>query len=806
MPVAQIEGYQDHIWRELQQNGVSYNVQIDNQPDQRRWSLDPVPVIYSAAEWTKIEAGLTQRAKLMDLLLADLYGERRLIRDGLLPQELIYRHSGFMRSCDGLYDQRDQHLTNYAASFTRDSDGQHWVINDYSEAPHGSGYALENRSIIADTLPDTFASSRVRRLVGYFRRVKQSLVQSARTTINPRIVLLSSGVDSPSYFEQAYLATYLGITLVQSGDLTVRNRHVFLKSLGGLEKVDVIFRFVASATIDPLAIPQPRGGGLSGITGLVEAVRAGTVVVVNPIGAEVLENPGLLGYLYGISEELLGEELLLPHVATWWCGAPKACRYVIERLDQLVIKSIDRRLAQPVIFGSRLSKEKLADLKARILADPGLFVAQDQAHYSSAPSVIDNALEPRLILTRAFATSDGTGSYSIMPGALVKTTSDPTTEVVSTLMGAESKDAWIEGERDRSEDFVSMWDQDAAAITHTDDTHLPSRSGENLFWTGRNTTRCAVLVRTLRHAIAVGSFNAIPSQKMRRDHLRYLIDLINAVMNTPVEPASTPALETPPTEQLTRLLTDPLLFGSLPYSLRALEYSSFNVKDIWSQDTSQVLANLKDFSLSATPGSTPFFQEAEEAMGQLITNINAFVGLGLESMTRNAGWHLLDIGRRVEQAQLVVSVLRHGMTQDIDESLEPLNFQALLASLDSLVTYRRTYRVQGRADLVLQLMLLDTNNPRSLIYQALRIKEHLAGLPGDIGEDRQHWQLVNSVERLLDIIDTMSPEQMQTVDPTTPHRAILADMLDSITSNLTEIGSCLEATYFLHADAFEPVE
>ena len=358
----ELESMEQDVWQHLRRNGVSYNIEGENEPESRPWPLDPIPIVYSEEEWSTIEKGLVQRTQLLELILQDLYGPRNLIREGILPQELIYRHSKFLRACDQIIPASGQFLPFYAANLARDDKGNFWVVNNYTEAPHGCGYALENRTVIVKTLPGPFAKCHVRRQADFFRAFKKNLIAQSKRVKSPRIVLLTPGPEAASYFEHAYLASYLGITLVLSGDLTVRRGKVWLKALEGLQRVDVIFRFFSGAHLDPLALPPAVAGAPRGVPGLLDAARQGQVAIVNPPGSGVLENPGLYPYLSRISRHLLGEDLLLPHIASWWCGGKKELAYVLEKLPTLVIKSLSRKDRFDTTFGTTLSTKELAVL------------------------------------------------------------------------------------------------------------------------------------------------------------------------------------------------------------------------------------------------------------------------------------------------------------------------------------------------------------------------------------------------------------------------------------------------------------
>ncbi|HTC00977.1 MAG TPA: circularly permuted type 2 ATP-grasp protein, partial [Ferruginibacter sp.] len=402
------------VLRLLKENGVTYNIHGDPKGLNRPWELDLLPFIISRNEWDLIQLGLTQRAELFNLILKDIYGERKLIKNGLLPMELIYRHSGFLRQCVGIDYTQKNSLVLYAADLARGTDGKIWIVNDRTQAPSGSGYALENRTAMVRIVPELFNGLKVRHLQPYFNTLRATLNNIApHQKNNPRIVILTPGPNNETYFEHSYLATYLGLTLVQGNDLVVKDNYVWLKTLGGLEKVDVILRRVDDVYCDPLELKEDSQ---LGIPGLLQAVRSGNVSIANPLGSSILENPGLMPFLENISQYFFGRDLIMPNIASWWCGQPKEMEYVLKNLSSLVIKRIYRQSgAHTSIDASTLSYNELDELKARIKKSPQLFVGQGKVFIESSPSLINGKIVSRNNLFRTFLVSNGNG-YTQMAG------------------------------------------------------------------------------------------------------------------------------------------------------------------------------------------------------------------------------------------------------------------------------------------------------------------------------------------------------------------------------------------------------
>jgi uncharacterized circularly permuted ATP-grasp superfamily protein len=359
----------DQARRLIRDNGVTYNVYGDPRGMDRPWELDPIPMVIGSDEWAGVARGLAQRAELLNRILSDLYGEQRLLHRGLIPPELVLESTGFLRPLHGAPLPGGVALHLSAADLARGPNGRFVVLADRTQAPSGAGYALENRIVVSRTLPEAFSDCRVQRLAAFFRSMRDTLIGLApRSRENPRIVLLTAGPHNETYFEHAYLARYLGFALVEGEDITVRERRVYLKTLGGLERVDVVLRRLDDAFADPLSL---RADSSLGVAGLVHAVRAGNVAVVNTLGSGVIETPALLAFLPALCRELLGEDLYLDNVPAWWCGDPTSRRYVVEHLESLVIKPAlpGAKVFEPVFAGS-LDQAALDDLRRRIERPP----------------------------------------------------------------------------------------------------------------------------------------------------------------------------------------------------------------------------------------------------------------------------------------------------------------------------------------------------------------------------------------------------------------------------------------------------
>ena len=406
MPLSALQERQNKARRLLRDDGASYNVYSDEQSSSRHWGLDLVPNIISSEDWGDIEAALLERSELFNMLLRDIYGPRQLIRTGVIPPEAIYGHRGFLRACQGIRLPGDHELITHAVDMIRGADGRMIVLADRTQSPSGTGYALENRTIMSRVLPSMFRDSHVHRLAGYFQQLRSKLISLCPHRSNPRVAVLTPGPRNETYFEHAYLANYLGFYLVQSDDLVVRGGFLWMKSLDGLNRVDVILRRVDDSYCDPVEL---RSDSRLGVPGLLDVVRAGNVVVANSLGSGILENPVIMKYLPDISRALLGRELRMDSVTTYWCGDEADRTYVLDHLEQLVIKRTYRKPGQYSTNGTLASSHDLAKLRAAIIADPMSYVAQPILSSNYLPTFDESSLAPRPAILRSFTVA-GAGS------------------------------------------------------------------------------------------------------------------------------------------------------------------------------------------------------------------------------------------------------------------------------------------------------------------------------------------------------------------------------------------------------------
>lgn len=693
----------------------------------RAWQLDPVPILLESEEWGRIEAGLQERSELLNLLLKDLYGDREVIRHGVLPPELVYSHPGFLRACQGITTPGDHHLILTACDMVRDSDGSLCVISDRTQAPSGAGYALENRTVMSRVLPSLFRDSHVHRLALFFQslRLKLQSLATQITSEQPRVVILTPGSYNETYFEHTYLANYLGYPLVQGSDLQVRDGYLWMKSLGGLERVDVVLRRVDDFFCDPVEL---KSGSHLGVPGLLEVIRAGRVIMANPLGSGVVENPALMRYLPQIGQHFLGREPRLPSVKSYWCGDPEDFDYVMSNIDSLVIKSCDERAQRGSIFVAELDKKAREDLLWRIKQRPLSFAAQEYIKPSMTPCWDGGQLCPRPTIMRSFAVASES-SYAVLPGGLTRVGNTRQAKNLSNQAGAISKDTWIlasEPEKQMTLRDTQPWQ---SSLQNQSRAAFPCRVVENLYWMGRYAERAESALRLLRTVfVELNSTYQMPLQA-QRILLRAVTDI------TATYPGFVNASEAElksPEEGLISVVVDPERSGSVTANLSALLTCTDQVREMLSADTQRVINDMRDelAVLPVTLNASGLNAAPEEALDPLVTSLLALSGLWQESMVRGLGWRFMDMGRRVEKALQSVRLLRSALVPVLPEHEQFGMLESVLLSSETLITFRRRY--QSGSELVrgLELLLYDSTNPRSVFYQINLLKQHVSELPG----------------------------------------------------------------------------
>ncbi|MEE2730611.1 MAG: circularly permuted type 2 ATP-grasp protein [Pseudomonadota bacterium] len=781
--------------RLLRENGVTYHIYNDPKGQKRTWQLDPIPLVINSQDWGAISVGLKQRARLLDMILRDIYGPRRLIKEGLIPAELIYAQQGFLRACDQVQMKDLPQLLLYAADLARGPDGRMWVLGDRSQAPSGAGYALETRMAMTRVMAEEFRRTQVHRLSIFFRHLRSMLASLLpHRKDDPRVVILTPGPHNETYFEHAYLASYLGYSLVQGDDLTVRGGKVWMKSLDGLKQVDIIVRRVDDTFCDPLEL---REDSHLGVPGLLQAARLGNVIIANPLGSSILESPALMPFLPNIAKHWLGEEILLPSAATWWCGQQKERDYVLANLRDLVIKPVDRR--GPSVFGSQLSEKQMQDLKSRILAEPHMYVGQQVLSCSTAPSLRNGKLVPRRVLLRTFLTAHQ-GDYDVMPGGLTRVAQDEDALFVTNQTGGLSKDTWIMA--DKPVHQASLWPSIRQMESlMTGEGVLPSRSGENLFWVGRYTERSEGLLRLIRTVL-----NKLADYDDYRDDSDQVVlnHLLEALTHfTWVYPGFTGEDAAEKLKRPRLHIMDMVLNrehrSSLIGTLNSLLQGAYNVRDLWSVDTWRVVDDI-DENLQYLSSNKTRFSILQTELDSLLASLMAFNSQTQESMPHEHGWYLLNVGRRMERALQLICFIRTCFVQYAGEVPEHLMLEATLVNHESLITHRRRYRSVQHIFTVLDLMLLDTRHPRSLAYQVDEIMTLMEALPQPTPSHHlsREQRLILQASTEIKLAEV---EKLANINDELGSRRALAKLLDNVERRLEKVSELLHQRYFTHTQS-----
>lgn len=793
LPPYELQARWDKALQLLHRNGISFDVHGDPERLHRPWSLSPIPVVVAREDWQNLEDGLAQRARLLDALLRDLYGPQRVLIENLLPPELVFENPSFLRSCHGVPAALDCWLPLYCADLIRLPHGAYAVVEDRTDAPSGAGYALENRIVISSVLPEAFRECNVERLALFFRTVRDTLqALSPHNRDNPRIVLLSSDPNNANYFEQAYLAQYLGYTLVHGGDLTVRRDRVFLKTLGGLQPVDVILRRVRDEECDPLEL---RPESQLGVPGLVQAIRAGNVAVANPLGTGLLQTPALLPYLDRLARSLLGESLRLQSLRTFWCGDPLALREALTGFDDVVVKPTFSDGSSDPIFTANLTAAQRSELRTRIEAAPRRYVIQERARTSVTPALAGDLLSPRSLSMRCFVVA-GRDGYMAMPGALARVTETGEDGHGRTDGRAGSKDTWVLS-RGSVAKFSLLPPSHRAAPLSRGGSDLPSRATDNLYWLGRYAERAEAVARLVR---AVGGrLEELGSEEemQRSAEFAPLLSALNAqtalLYNAPL--SGSPPLGLASAErQLIEAVWGDHGGGTVKAAVRSALRAGRLVRDRISTDTWRVLAALGDDLHDDTDPSRGNLASLQEVLSRIILRLAAFSGLVMDSMTRGHAWRFLDMGRRLERAVTSVSLLRATMTMSCRR--EHALLEAVLAIADSGMTYRRRYLANLQVAPVVDLVLTDETNPRSVIYQLEAILQHIEALPELPDAMRSPQELIAlSVLTQLKLTDIERTCQLDD----RKDRPALDELLLELGQRIPELSESLSARYLSHA-------
>jgi uncharacterized circularly permuted ATP-grasp superfamily protein/uncharacterized alpha-E superfamily protein len=753
--------------RHLRDSGVFYRVYEDPSGAERPWPLSHLPLLIEPAQWQTLKAGLVQRAELLEAVLADAYGSAALVRGGRLPAAVIAGNPEFLRPLVGVAPPGGAHLRFYAVDVGRSPGGDWWVLNDRTQAPSGSGFALENRLALSRALPDVYRSLKVERLAPFFQAFQAELTSLNRRD-DSRVCVLTPGPLNETYFEHAYLARYLGFLLVEGEDLTVREDGVFIRTVSGLKRAEVLLRRLDADFADPLEL---NARSRLGVPGLVQAVRDGTVVIANALGSGVVEARAMLSFLPALAPALLDRELALPNVATWWLGQKAARDHVVARLDDMVIASaflgeLPGHGERREVLGAALDAAERARILDQI-AHRGIdFVAKEAVKLSTTPVWRNGRLEPRPFTLRLFLArvSDG---WRVMPGGFVRVANDADARAVTLQRGGSTGDAWVLSDKPVVETTL-LPAPDRITITRATGP-LPSRAAANLFWVARYVERAEATLRLVRALVN----RVTDSDEATTTVVERICSLLGAWEAVPTDlPNVKPVLVAAAALQRGDLP------GALPHLVGAAQSAASVIRDRFSPDAWRALTDLVEL-IDAPIDPVPSEAAILERINGALRIVASFSGLAQENMSQLAGWRYLELGRRIERAIAACRFVRQfAFEVELDSVLD-----VLLELADSQITYRLRYVMVAARAPVIDLVVLDPNNPRSVAYQLARIELHLAALPKRSDDSR------------------LSPPEQIATALATQIRTAEAAALDEATfvaaeASLMKLADVIAATYF----------
>ena len=780
------------IRRQLRRNGIAYSSYGDPKSRAHHLNLDPLPFVIPAAQWETIERGVSERATLMNLLLKDLYGPRTLIRTGVLPAELLFTHPRYRLMFHELLSKQPQAqpLHFYSAELGRASNGAWWVLGDRSDTFGGCGFALENRISTSRAFSPTFRQSNVYRLACYFIAMREHLVSLAsHRSEHPRIAILTGGAGHATYFEDAYLAKYLDFQLVESADLSVRDNHLMMKTIGGLDQVDIVVRRYDGEFIDPLEM----GGNVPGIAGILQVIRDGNVNVVNMPGSAIAESPVFMAFMPQIAKALLGKELQLPGVATWWGGHPESLNRIIDRLDDLVLfptfwnPNQDPAPLSGTVHDLMLPREqRIAMLKE----NPSKWVAQEKFQLSSTAVWRDDTLQSGYLSMRSFACAKG-DSWNVMPGGLVRITAQDHPVSLRLFRDGHSKDAWVMS--DEPVEIASLLTPPAELKLVRHNPYVPSRLADNFCWLGRNLERIEAAARLMRGVLVRLTGESDPSE------MRELPTLVTALaVEGRIDESFSIDVFRKNMKDFDALLIRSYFDRDQPGSTRSLidnaYFQATKVRERLAPDEWRVFQSLGELLDSTSPANCDL-NELFEINEGLIMVLAAFGGLANDSMTRSDSLRFLNIGRRLESALQIVSLLHSCFSNPRRIYNEVL--EAVLEVQDSIMTYRSRYYANFQIAAVIDLLLLDESNPRSLAFQLATLDSNIASLPGN-----EDGSMLSAERRLsmdiLHLVRMANARQLSELRPADGGLKLMT-LLDEVRRQLPKIATLISNRYLVHA-------
>ncbi len=773
--------------KQIAEDGVTFNPYGDDHS--RPWLLDPLPLVLDEPQWNRLSAGLSQRARLLELVLKDLFGRQHLLREHVVPPDVLYGNPSYFPAYHDMYAHDQLRMLIYGVDLARSPTGEWWVTGDRTRSPFGLGYALENRVVTSRMLPETFRDTKVLRLAPFFVTLQETLRGLApRFKDNPRIVLWTKGPKSNSYFEDAYLARYLGYTLAEGDDLAVRHNHLMLKTLGSLLPVEVLLRRLDDEDCDPVEL---RPTSSSGVSGLLDVLRQSNVAVVNSLGSRIVESPILMAFLPNACRYLLGEELQVPSVATWWCGERSKLDYVLANFDRLLIRHAYRVGDFPPFHPATMLAETRQQLIERIRARPQAFIAQEQIQRSTTPVWNRDQLEPWRLAMRTFLTPQGDG-FVTLPGGLARVSADADSLDGVMSAGERSQDVWVLTQN--TVEDVSLLPSNTQPIPlRRTGAELPSRVADHLYWLGRYAERTEWTARVLR-VMFLTITSEIDESASRRPLLQLLVqqEQLPAVDNLAVLSRSI--------DQLQKLVPKSMLDATRPRGLRASMQSVARtasvVRDRIAVDMYRSIRRVEELCDPSAEFRCRDVGGALVWLDEVLTELLTFGGLAAESMVRTIGWRFLDMGRRLERATQTAALLSATAVHAEHDSRSVM--EMVLRISDSLMTYRTRYLATMQLPPVLDLLMTDETNPRSIAYQLAALLEHVEQLPHSEKQvSRNHEQVIAlSLTTAMRVADVF---ELGHVDATSGRREGLYKLLLRVAIELPKLHDLVSGRFLTHA-------
>lgn len=785
LPPAEIERLRRLVRRRIMEHEVTFNILGVPEGANRPWDLDLIPLVVDNREWEALSYGLKQRATLWEAFLDDCYGQRRMVAEGIVPAHVVLGNPEFLRPCHGWLPLGGHRLWLYGVDLGREPSGAFRVFSDRATAPTGAGYALENRLVVGQTLGDLFREYGVEKLRVFFGKVRESVTRLApHRGAEPRTVLLTSGPQDESSFEHGYLARYWGFELVEGRDLTVRNGEVFLKTLSGLSRVDVVMRRVSDVLCDPLEL---REDSTLGVAGLVQAARRGNVGLANPLGAGLVEVPALRPYLPALSKALLGEELSLPSIETLWCGEPRSLDQVLGASDSFIIKPAFSERRGDAVRLSEMARHDREELLARVRALPHNFVAEKWPELSTAPLISEAGRSSGTVAMRTFLCRDGDG-FDVMPGGLVRVNAAPDGIFLSRRLRRASKDLWVAAAEPKEEHSLPEM-PDQRVELRRGGMDLPSRLLDDLYWLGRYVERCDGASRLVRAGL---ERTGLDGAETSRPVLAAILRSIQEIGYLPTGLNLRAALANAKSRTAELLLLGVLVESgpetNLLATLRRIHRLTLSVRSRLSRDAWHVLRRLSQLlDGTSLEKGTSRVADAMEIIDELLVTLAAVSGTSLDNMVRGHAWVFLDMGRRVERGGFTLHLVDHLLPPGATRA----HMEALLEIADSLLTYRARYLSKLQATPVLDLLLTDDTNPRSLVFQVATLLGHLAQLPRQgPARSRAERRLITLHAQLL----TADVEQAASGDGSG-----LRALVEDCSNLLWQLSDDVTSTWFSHA-------